>query len=412
MSFVIPSSLGIRTHGTPRGSFAHVLSEHGLPTTRREDWRYTRLRGFELERFGTPEAVGEVQEAQLLPHVFEQTAGQLVFVDGVFQSQLSIMPTQPGVTVEHVVGKGFSPRPLPQGELECAPMLALNGALANQGTTIKVAANTQVRNALELVWINTDASRTFGLQPVVDFEMGHHAEATLVERYLGWSEHETLTNARVDLRVGDGAHLQHVKLQDEGAAAWHFATTTITPAANASVKSTILSLGAKTARNAVHVHFDKPGAEVWLDGLFVGQGAQSLDHYTVIEHRVPQCTSHELYKGILNHSAVGSFLGRVLMNEGAVHSATDQLCRALLLSEDAKANVKPQLEIDNDDVSASHGAAIGHLDDDALFYLQARGVSARDARLLLIEGFTREVLSRLPFGLEDAWIGRVLERIS
>jgi Fe-S cluster assembly protein SufD len=370
------------------------------------------LRGFDLERFGAPKSVGTVVEAELLPHVFEQTAGQIVFVDGVFQSQLSIMPKQPGVTIEHVVGKGFSPRPLPQGELQAAPMLALNGALANQGTTIRIAANTRVRNALELIWITTPDSQHHGKQPVVDVELGNHAEATVIERFIGRSDHETLTNVRVDLRVGTGAHLQHIKLQDEGAAAWHFATTVIAPAAHASVKSTVVSLGSKTARNAVHVHFDEPGAEVWLDGLFVGQSDQSLDHYTVIEHRVPRCTSHELYKGILSDKAIGSFLGRVLMNEGAVNSATDQLCRALLLSEDAKANVKPQLEIDNDDVTASHGAAIGHLDQDALFYLQARGVSAADARLLLIEGFTREVLSRLPFELEDAWITQVLDRIS
>jgi len=184
------------------------------------------------------------------------------------------------------------------------------------------------------------------------------------------------------------------------------------PASNASVRSTVLSIGAKTARNAIHVHFDEPGAEVWLDGMFVGRGSQSLDHYTVLEHRVPHCTSHELYKGILTDQAIGSFVGRVLMNEGAIHSATDQLCRALLLSDDAKANVKPQLEIDNDDVTASHGAAIGHLDQDALFYLQARGIAAADARRLLIDGFTREVLAQLPFGLEDAWTSRVLDWIS
>ena len=150
---------------------------------------------------------------------------------------------------------------------------------------------------------------------------------------------------------------------------------------------------------------------MWLDGLFVGRDSQSLDHYTVIDHRVPHCTSHELYKGVLTGHATGSFLGRVLMAEGAVKSATDQLCRALLLSLDAKANIKPQLEIDNDDVSASHGAAIGHLDQDAMFYLQARGISSEVARSLLIEGFTREVLTRLPAGLEDRLLSQVLERL-
>ena len=412
MSYEIPTELGTPGCGTPRKQYVSVLRDIGLPTSRREDWRYTKLRGFDLSRFGQSNEVGSIDRTTLAQHVCRETAGQIVIVDGVFQPQLSVLPAQPGVRAEHASGEALQLPPLPSGELQSAPFLAVNAALAPHLTRVTVAPKTRVEGPLELVWVSTSSGGTYGMHPLVQIQVGKHAEVTVVERFIGLGTHETLTNMRLDINVDDGAHVQHAKIQKEGAAAWHFATTIFHLGADTSARSNIVSLGAKTARNAIHVHFEKPGSEVWLDGLFVGQGQQSLDHYTVIDHKAPHCTSHELYKGVLQGQAIGSFLGRILMSEGAVKSATDQLCRALLLSQDAKANVKPQLEIDNDDVTASHGAAIGNLDADAMFYLQARGISVLEAQSLLIEAFTREVLQKLPCNLEEPILETVLARLA
>lgn len=408
---------------TRRAASRERLARIGMPTRKLEAWRYTDLsplRGVEAP-WATPSPTASPDPRLLAPWRLREVSASVVFVDGHRAEELctpaSALPR--GLRVQSLASVlREEPDPVrdtlghADSALDDEPYAELNTATFADGVLVRVDRGAQIAAPVELLFVTTERSHPTSTVARVLVDAGDGSAVTVVERYVGLGRQPYLTNAVTELALGRDARVEHVKMQQEGPAAVHFATLLARPGHGAELRSHVVTLGAASARNAVHVAFEAERAQCTLTGLYAAAHGQSHDHYTVIDHRAPHCTSAEVYKGVVGEKAVGSFLGRVLIREGAVRSATEQLARTLLLSDSARANCKPQLEIDNDDVTASHGAAIGQLDSDALFYLESRGIPPVEARGLLIRGFLQELVDRLPVaelaeGLPDLVLGRV-----
>src|SRR5690606_2522952 len=224
---------------------------------------------------------------------------------------------------------------------------------------------------------------------------GDAAQATVVEHYIGRDGATTLTNTVTRVRAGKDANITHVKLQQEAPQAFHLAAIDAVQARGAHFASHSLSFGARLARNDIGTRLEGEGCDALLNGLFHVDGKRHVDHHTRLDHAFPRGTSREFYRGILDGNARGVFTGRILVAPGAVKTDAEQRSDNLLLSRLAEADARPELEIYNDDVKCAHGATVGQIDDDALFYLRSRGLDATHARQVLTYAFAAEVLERI-----------------
>jgi Fe-S cluster assembly protein SufD len=223
-----------------------------------------------------------------------------------------------------------------------------------------------------------------------------NSAATIIESYASANDEGVyLTNAIVDLSLAEGARLEHYKIQRESTAAFHVGTTRAELGPNSSYKTTTINFGAALSRHDIRVQMDHEGAECSVDGLYMVDGTQHTDTHSVIDHRQPHCTSHQLYKGILDGKSRAVFNGIVFVRHGAQQTDARQTNKNLLLSTDARVDTKPQLEIFADDVKCTHGAAVGQLDEDEMFYLLSRGINPALARNMLTYGFAEEVIERI-----------------
>jgi Fe-S cluster assembly protein SufD len=222
------------------------------------------------------------------------------------------------------------------------------------------------------------------------------SELTLVESYGAVAPRGSFTNAVTEVALGSGARLTHLKLQAEAEESFHIGSLHVEQGRDSRFASHLVSLGGALARNEVHATFAAEGGECTLNGLYVGHGSQHLDHHTRLDHAHPRCISRELYKGVLDDHARGTFHGKVLVRPDAQQTDSRQYNRNLLLSETAMADARPQLEILADDVKCAHGATVGRLDEQALFYLRARGIPKAEAERLLTHAFASEVVGAVP----------------
>ena len=222
-----------------------------------------------------------------------------------------------------------------------------------------------------------------------------HAEATLIESYAGLGTEVYLTNGVSEIFVGENAALDHYRVQREAPAAFHISATHVREERAAQFRSTSITLGGRLTRNHVHTALVGEGVDSTLNGLYVEDGNQHVDNHTLIEHAQPHCQSHEFYKGILGGEARGVFRGKIYVHQAAQKTDAYQTNQNLLLSQTARIDTKPQLEIYADDVKCSHGATIGQLDQDAIFYLRSRGIGHREAVRVLTRAFAGEVLNRV-----------------
>jgi Fe-S cluster assembly protein SufD len=221
-----------------------------------------------------------------------------------------------------------------------------------------------------------------------------NSSATIVESYIG-GRNAYLTDTVVSVVVGDGARVQHYKVQSESTAAFHVASTFATTGRDASYESTNINLGALLSRHDIAVTFQHEGGSCVVDGLYLLGGGQHSDTHSIIDHASAHCTSRQLYKGVLDGKSHGVFNGKVFVRHGAQQTDAQQTNKNLLLSENARVDTKPQLEIFADDVKCTHGAAVGQLNDDELFYLESRGINPALARNMLTYGFAEEVIERI-----------------
>jgi Fe-S cluster assembly protein SufD len=217
-----------------------------------------------------------------------------------------------------------------------------------------------------------------------------------------------LVNAATDVRVAPGAIVDHIKLQRQSDASFHLASVFVSTGRSGTFTSHAVTLGGRIARNDIISVLDGDGAECTLNGLYVAGGDSLVDTHTTIDHAQPHCPSHEVYKGILTGRARAVFNGKIIVRLDAQKTDAKQTNKALLLTDDAQINTKPQLEIFADDVKCTHGAAIGQLDDDAMFYLRSRGLSVADSRAMLIRAFAGDILNRVKVAPVREYLERLL----
>ena len=374
----------------------HAQSEFtraGYPTTREEEWKFTNVAPIAEAPFAAAPAI-EPSRTSIEPFLFDGAVrNQLVIVNGRVSSALSSISALPkGLTVDQsndAIAAVASAK-------SSLPFVAQNTALFEQAVVISVAPSTIVDEPLHVLFINAPGGHRSIAATRLLVAVGEQAQVTIIESYAGVSGSGVgFTNAVTDFVVSPSAIVNHYKIQREVATAFHVAATFVHLGRSATFSSQSFTLGGRLVRNDIFATLDGEGAECTLNGLYLAGGDTLVDNHTSIDHAKPHCPSHEVYKGILSGKAKAVFNGKIVVRQDAQKTDAKQTNKALLLSDDATINTKPQLEIFADDVKCTHGAAIGQLDDDAMFYLRARGIAERDARDMLIHAFAGEILNHI-----------------
>ncbi len=375
----------------------------GFPTQTRgnERWKYTNVGPLARSTFSyspdvDSESMSIEQVKALAPWDDDWTT--LVFVDGVYAPALSCgegdvarsirstMASDGAVVGEHLgryasIQDGF---------------IAVNTAFTHDGAVVEVPEDTEVDTPVHLVFVSSGSSPDRVSYPRVLVLAGRNSRLRLVDSYVGPAEGRYFTNAVVEIAASEGAELEHYRYIGESARAFHIGATRTRLDAGASYTCTTVATGARIARNDLNVLMDAPGASCVLRGLYSTSGSQHIDNHIDIEHAKPSCTSDQYFKGILDGRSKAVFSGRVLVRKDAQKTEAHQSDKNLILSEGARINTKPSLEIYADDIQATHGATAGAVADDALFYMRSRGIDEDTARRLLVSGFAAEILDTIP----------------
>jgi Fe-S cluster assembly protein SufD len=370
---------------------------HGFPSQRVEAWKFTSLRPLTKAEFvpavmpAAPVAVGDLRLAGGGPLA--------VFVNGRFRPDLSDLGVLPaGVTLQGLAAalaadaEGLAASLADGADDRAAALVALNAALAADGAVLRIARGTVLEAPIQLLFVAAAGGQPWMTHPRNLIVVEDGARAAVVESYVDAGAGRYWTNAVTRVAVGAGASLGHYKLQAEGAEAVHIAASRVRLARDAAYASHVLALGGALARNEIEVALAGPGASCRLDGLTLARGRQVIDSTSRIDHAEPHGTSRQTYKSVVDEAGHSVFQGRVRVAPLAQKSDAQQLNRNLLLADGAQADAKPELEILADDVKCSHGATIGDLDRESIFYLRARGLDERAARALLVEAFAAESL--------------------
>ena len=370
-----------------------------LPTVRHEDWKYTSLASLaQVPWRAAPPATVDAGAlkwiAQLPP------APRLTFVNGRFDFGLSDLAGVPeGVFV------GSLADALARAPELIEPWLgrrarttehafsALNAALAVDGSAVIVPPGVAVEPTIHVLHV-TLAEQPIAVHPRHLVVAGPDAKVTVAEIYAGQGG-EYLVNSQTELYAGEGAEVEHHRIQSEGEAAFHVGLLEIEQGKRSRVRSHSFALGGQLSRVEARALLSGEQADCTIEGLYLGRGRQLQDHLVLVDHASPSCTSHEIFKGILDDRSRGVFAGRILVRQDAQKTDASQVNSNLLLSEDAEIDTKPQLEIFADDVKCSHGGSVGQLDETALFYLRSRGLEASTARAMLTYAFAAEVVERV-----------------
>lgn len=386
-----------------RAAFEWV-AEHGFPTLKDEDWRYTRL-GPILDVPFEPAAAGmghRLSSSTIDALAADLGGTRLVFVNGHFAPELSWLAELPeGATVTSLasvlVEDGELLEPLfsrPFGHQHHA-FTALNAALTEDGAFVHLPAHTTVEEPIQLVFFSDSCGSPLVSSPRSVVLAGPGSRVAIVETHAGIPGDVYCTNAVTEVVLEEGAQVDHYKVQNEPETAFHLALLDVRQDRDSRFSSHSVALGSSIARHEVRVNLEAEGAEVSLDGLYMPRGDQHHDNPILIEHAAPRCTSRQLYKGVMDERGHGVFNGRIIVYPGAFGTDASQTNKNLLLSDHAEVDTRPRLEILADDVKCTHGAAVGQLDEDAVFYLRSRGVPHLAARGLLIYAFANEMVERL-----------------
>ncbi len=381
--------------GAARRQALIAFGQTGFPAAREEEWRYTSCAPIERRRFRLARGDG-LDPARLDPHRIEGSL-ELVFVNGQSSRRLSRLEGLPrGMHLtalsEGVEHEGLRDSILRHAAEPASPFVALNSGLLSDGAYLRVEGGVRCERPIHLVFISTEGEGPICSFPRVLIELGRGAEARVVERYLGLGGGEYLTDTLTEVVLDEGAAVEHVRLQLEGDGGFHVGRLSLQQSRHSHAVSHSLSFGARLARVDIEAWLDAEGAEVRLNGLYCAAGNQHCDHHTRIDHLSPHTTSDELYKGVIGGRGRAVFNGKVVVHPAAQKSAAQQTNKNLLLSEHAEVDTKPELQIHADDVKCSHGATVGQLDLEALYYLRARGIGLEAGRTLLTYAFAEEVI--------------------
>jgi Fe-S cluster assembly protein SufD len=381
------------------------FAEQGFPTLKDEDWRFTNVAPIAKLPFKpmTDGAKDKSASEILAGAAFTKLAGnRLVFVNGHFASELSSIGKLPaGVKVLNLAAALVQDSALVEKHLgryavgEGNAFAALNQAFFSDGAFIYVPSGVSVPEPVQLIFISAAKQAGDTIHPRNLIIAEANSNLTVLESYLSTDSAPYFTNAVTELVAGDNARIEHVKYQDEAAEAYHIATIQGQFGRTSHVNVHSFAMGAKLSRNNIRAKLAGEGLECILNGLYVTKDEQLADHHMIVEHAQPHCASHEYFNGILDDKSKGVFHGRILVRQIAQKTDAKQTNKNLLLSDDATADTKPQLEIYADDVKCTHGATIGQLNDESIFYLRSRGIGTETARRMLIHAFAGEIIERI-----------------
>ena len=391
------------------------FENEGLPHRRVEEWKYTDLRALMRDAkplAGVPDAAAKARAGTAGGMLASIEARRIVFVDGAFVPELSdLADLEAGLAISSM-GRALATgdprllarigRVVPTDDVA----VALNTAFMGDGAVIHIAAGAALARPIHLVFFNAggEGASVFARSLVV---VGKGARAMLVESHEGSGEYQV--NSALELEVGDEAHVDHIKITGAGAGALHVSTLMAAIGAHARFNEFLFTSGAAIVRNQLFVRFAGEGTIAHICGASLLRGREHADTTVIADHAVGDCTSREVFKSVLDDEARGVFQGKIIVRPHAQKTDAKMATHALLLSETAEADNKPELEIFADDVQCGHGATSGDLDEDLLFYLRARGIPAKEAQALLIQAFVGEAVEGIEHaGLRDALMEQVV----
>jgi len=394
-----------------RAAAFELFAKEGLPHRRIEEWKYTDLRALMRDAKPLavpPDAAARARAGGAGKLLGDVEARRLVFVDGAFVAELSdIAALEPGLEVGSLADAFAGTAPLLAAHLgKLAPAgdvaVALNTALMGDGAVIRIAAGSTTERPLHLLFVASAKPAASFIRSLVVVEEG--ARAMLIESHEGPAGSDYQVNAALELFVGDRAHVDHVKIIGEGEDALHVSTLAAAIGAHARFNSFTFTAGGAVVRNQLFLKFDGEGTLAGIRGATLLKGRQHADTTLVANHVARDCQSREVFKSVLDGEAHGVFQGRIIVRPQAQKTDAKMMTQALLLSDRAEADNKPELEIFADDVQCGHGATAGALDDELKFYLMARGIPAAEAEALLIQAFLGEAIE----GIEHAGLREAL----
>jgi len=384
-----------------RGSAMDRFEQLGFPSVRDEEWKYTNLATLAKESF-EPVTSGVQINADVSRYAYPEADGaHLVVVNGFLNEELSVTTVLGDVVAADLfsaVGDARYNKIIRKYLARNAGyhnngLTALNTAFIQSGVFVYIPKGVKLEKPLQMTFVGGTANTaTFPRVLVVAEE---HSSATIIENFVAGQEGRYFTNAIAEIVLKDGAHLEHYRLQRESKKAFHVSTTSAELGRASRYDTTSINLGAQLSRHDISVVMDHEGAETSVDGLYMVDSDQHADTHSVIDHKQPHCNSHQLYKGILDGNSRAVFNGKIFVREGAQKTDAIQTNKNLLLSEKARVDTKPQLEIYADDVKCAHGAAVGQIDPEELFYLETRGIGPELGRSLLTYGFAEEVIAKI-----------------
>lgn len=356
------------------------FKEKGIPTKKNEAWKYTNIGESLIEKVELAQLQSGLSENNFLK-LLRASENFIVLSNGKLVADLS--KAQEGVTFAQEVSN-----------LEMKyddAFSALNGAIAQESLVLSIAKNKQIESPIVVYHLH-DGANGKNIFSRVEVKANQFSKAAIVEVFAANDDGEYVTNNVTNINVQDGAIIEHVKAQIESFKAIHIGATNATVAKDASVKSFTFSLGAALARNNVDVELNETGANAHVNGLYATRNEQHVDNFTIINHNKPHTESTQLFKGILDDSSRGAFTGKIVVHRDAQLVNSSQLNKNLLLSKKAKVDTRPQLEVYADDVKCAHGATVGQISEEEVFYLESRGIKKERAQKILCHAFASEII--------------------
>ena len=379
----------------------HNFGAHGFPTTREEDWKYTNLSRLGKTTFESPQSpivagpidlkdvlIAGAQRLVIRNGAYDPLSSSVeMSADAGFFSDFSAAVEDPSLTLNECLGNIAS--------FEEAPLVALNTAFMEGGFVLIISDGVTIDRPIQIIHFVDCPNTDFVVHPRNLIVAGDDSSVEVVETYLGSINSRYWTNAVTEIRVGQNATVSHLKRQSETKHAYHTARTQVYLDQGADYRSVTVATGAELSRNEISVVLGGSGAKCMLAGGSLIRGSQHCDNTTKVDHRVPDTSSCQVFRNVLDDKSRSVFQGGIIVRPNAQKTNGSQSSRSLLLAAGAQANTKPELKIFADDVKCAHGATVGELDQDALFYLQSRGLSVKEAKSLLIQAFVNETLSEV-----------------
>jgi Fe-S cluster assembly protein SufD len=400
-NFLLPTDLRVKAN--------EVLETTEIPTSRTEAWKYTRLTKIKNSKFKFEKSF-HINKLQIEPYLIPNLKGSvLVFVNGFYNSDLSNIDKEDGLELTPISeSTKFSETLLGNlVPLENEFFSALNTVYTTDGICIRIKEKTNLKQSIQVVYISTGENTFSGLRNIISCE--NFASAHIAMNYVSFDAKTCFTNVISEIHVGTNANLTIDKIQQEDITNYNIISEFVNQEKDSIFNINTITLDGALVRNNLTIDVKGQNCETNLSGAYILKGKQHVDNHTIVDHKVANCQSNEMYKGVIDEQATAVFNGKVFVRKDAQKINAFQSNGNVLLSDSATINSKPELEIYADDVKCSHGSTTGQLDDEAIFYLRARGISEKSAKSLMVSAFIGDVIQKVENEAVKEYIFGIIE---